>query len=195
MTVSARQLPIVSPCPTGLGPENAGGWCGHCQQEVHDLSAMTEPAARKLLSRREPICVAYRARADGTVVFRRSAAPPRWSMVALMAAVLGCSQAGCAAIYEATHAQAPPPTAVQLRESCPVRPPAPEAPTPRCSEAGKTATVNFTLDPEAHFFRGAIGRVTVSESLLDRHAERLEYTPTKELVADTRRRWRRRFGR
>jgi hypothetical protein len=36
-------------------------WCGHCERQVHDISAMSEPAARAFLqaTRGRDVCIAY----------------------------------------------------------------------------------------------------------------------------------------
>ena len=64
--VRADEVPIGSPCEENwdrMRPE-AGGrrrWCEHCERQVHDLSAMGEPAARAFLraTAGQDVCIAY----------------------------------------------------------------------------------------------------------------------------------------
>ncbi len=180
MTLRRTQLPITRPCP--LPGDIGDGLCTHCNETVHDLSAMTETAARELTRAKPNACVVYRLRRDDTIAFRDAPRPARWATVAVLAVALS----GCASIYEATHGHAPP-SASDVELGCPVRapaaPPLAADPTP-----GHTVDVNFEIDPEATFVRGGLGIIRDDRGLLDRRAERLSYTPTKQLVAGARRR-------
>ena len=73
MGMHRRRLRVVDPC-TVFDPSDRVELCAHCHKDVHDLSRMTEAQARRLLSASsgKAICVAYRSRPDGTVVFRPS---------------------------------------------------------------------------------------------------------------------------
>lgn len=84
MALSRGQLPIFEPCRV-FAPSPGRSFCDECRQHVHDLSAMTEPAARRFLAAHahESPCVAYRVRADDTVFFREAARPLAITVAAL----------------------------------------------------------------------------------------------------------------
>jgi hypothetical protein len=91
MSLAARRLPIVQRCPDRNAVRRTGEarlWCEGCATAVHDLSAMRESEARRLLAQNvgRSICVAYRVRPDGTIDVRPD--PPRRRLVAAAAAVL-----------------------------------------------------------------------------------------------------------
>src|SRR5690606_27315484 len=72
----ADEAAIASPCEQDwdrMRPE-AGGrrrWCDHCERQVHNLSRMSEPAARALLGAMagSDLCVAYYQDEAGEIVF------------------------------------------------------------------------------------------------------------------------------
>jgi hypothetical protein len=68
-----RNLPVLS-CPLVEQVVADGGHCRRCDEQVHDLSAMTERQARRFLRRHEggSICVAYRVTPNGRIRFRPS---------------------------------------------------------------------------------------------------------------------------
>ena len=62
---------IAEPCGQDWGAMQGDArrrHCLACDRHVHDLSAMDERAARRLLRRSPNVCVRYVCRADGTVV-------------------------------------------------------------------------------------------------------------------------------
>ncbi len=66
---------IVSPCHESweaMQGEGARRYCGVCQKDVHDLSAMAQAEAQALLREQAGVslCVRYSAEADGTLRFR-----------------------------------------------------------------------------------------------------------------------------
>ncbi len=68
-------LPIASPCHESwdaMSGEAERRFCGVCQKDVHNLSAMKHEEAQALLRERagEHLCVRYTAEADGTLRFR-----------------------------------------------------------------------------------------------------------------------------
>lgn len=68
-------LPIASPCHESwdaMSGAEAQRFCGVCQKDVHDLSAMGHDEAQALLREKagEHLCVRYTAEADGTLRFR-----------------------------------------------------------------------------------------------------------------------------
>jgi hypothetical protein len=73
--VRADEIEIEAPCDEdwdGMRPE-AGGrrrWCEHCERQVHDLSKMSEPAARAFLREHAgQACVAFFEDETGELVF------------------------------------------------------------------------------------------------------------------------------
>ncbi|MFO7566424.1 MAG: hypothetical protein R6X02_27525 [Enhygromyxa sp.] len=70
-----EQIEIEAPCDQdwdAMRPQ-AGGrrrWCDHCERQVHDLSRMSEPAARAFLrANAGRACVAYLEGPSGEVTF------------------------------------------------------------------------------------------------------------------------------
>jgi hypothetical protein len=66
--------PIATPCGadwTAMSPRGKARLCGQCDKLVHDLSAMTERAARALLETRptEGLCIRYLHDATGEIWF------------------------------------------------------------------------------------------------------------------------------
>jgi hypothetical protein len=93
-----RQLPVVQACDEdweAMSGDERRRTCAECDQEVVDLSAMTEREARRVLAKPGPLCVRYRFASDGRIRFRPS--PDRWptvrrfAMAAGVASVLGFS--------------------------------------------------------------------------------------------------------
>lgn len=65
------EVRIAEPCSREWGAmvgDAQRRHCAACDKHVHDLSAMTERDARRLLRRTSAVCVRYTCRADGTVV-------------------------------------------------------------------------------------------------------------------------------
>jgi hypothetical protein len=96
MGMHRRHLRIVDPCDV-FEPRDRVELCAHCNKDVHDLSRMTEAQARRLLadSRNKAICVAYRSRPDGNVVFRPATSMAGWlATCLLLSACTGWSPAG-----------------------------------------------------------------------------------------------------
>jgi len=66
------RLQVNTPCDAdwdAMTGDERKRFCDHCSKHVHDLSALTEPEARELLSK-PGICGRYRVRPDGHVRFR-----------------------------------------------------------------------------------------------------------------------------
>jgi len=71
----SRPIEIASPCHESWDAMNGGEerrFCGVCQKDVHNLSAMRHDEAEALLKERsgEHLCVRYTAEADGSLRFR-----------------------------------------------------------------------------------------------------------------------------
>ncbi len=80
-------LPIASPCHESWDAMNGGEarrFCGVCQKDVHNLSAMAQAEAQALLREKsgEHLCVRYSSEADGTLRFRDLV--PRASLTRLL---------------------------------------------------------------------------------------------------------------
>jgi|GEM_PF-748714 len=68
-------LPIASPCHESwdaMHGDDARRFCGSCQKDVHNLSAMAHAEAQALLREKsgEHLCVRYSSESDGTLRFR-----------------------------------------------------------------------------------------------------------------------------
>lgn len=68
-------LPIASPCHESweaMNGDDARRFCGICQKDVHNLSAMAHAEAQALLREKsgEHLCVRYSSESDGTLRFR-----------------------------------------------------------------------------------------------------------------------------
>ena len=71
-TISLNQLRIASPCTAdwdAMSGDDRTRFCGECQLNVYNISAMTEPEARDLIASTEGrLCVRMYRRADGTIL-------------------------------------------------------------------------------------------------------------------------------
>src|SRR5262245_47315726 len=71
--MNKTEVVIRTPCGadwTRMDPRGSARFCGQCDKLVHDLSSMTEQAARRLLqSTSESLCVRYLHDATGTIWF------------------------------------------------------------------------------------------------------------------------------
>jgi hypothetical protein len=102
-----ENLRVASPCTVSwdaMKGDDRVRHCGQCRLNVYDLSALTAPAAERLLREREGrLCVRYFRRADGTVLTRDCPVGlravrlrfARWTAAAA-ALLLGLFTGGCA---------------------------------------------------------------------------------------------------
>lgn len=74
-----EKVRIAKPCPMAwkemstVGEGDRIRFCGHCNLNVHNLSAMTRPEVDALLNKQEGrLCVGYFHTADGTVLTKES---------------------------------------------------------------------------------------------------------------------------
>jgi len=103
--MDTRDLPIPRPCDASwdeMEGDAVRRFCRKCEKHVHNLSALTEDEARRLLAAERPgrLCVQYAARPDGEIVFGWSAPIPlrrRPRGPAVVAGVAGSLLAACAA--------------------------------------------------------------------------------------------------
>ncbi len=69
---SLNVLTVESPCEQPWDEMEARGdarrFCGMCMQDVYDLSKLTTAEAEELVFRKDPACVRFFRRLDGTVV-------------------------------------------------------------------------------------------------------------------------------
>src|SRR5689334_11057146 len=98
-----RELHIPRPCPASweaMQGDDTRRFCTSCQKHVHNLSALSEAEAVRLLSQRAPgtLCIQFTADASGQVLFapRRTFALRRKAQP-LVAGVAGSLLAACAA--------------------------------------------------------------------------------------------------
>ncbi len=96
MVVHRRQLPILSPCTEFVPPPGAadlGGFCEHCQREVHDVSKLREAELRSFLAARvgTRVCLAYRTDPRGYVELRRDPVAPTLALGALALLLAACA--------------------------------------------------------------------------------------------------------
>lgn len=82
-----ESLPIAQPCNADwerMDGDGAVRFCRRCEQQVHDLSAMTEAEARAFLARGGQPCIRYTHDA-GRVRFERPGLLPRLAAAAALA--------------------------------------------------------------------------------------------------------------
>ncbi len=112
--MKANEIRIPEPCNEdweGMTPEQRGRFCAACQKKVHDLSAMPESEAKRLLATEDDICVSYLSDARGEVRFQ----PER--VVPLSRLVRRASVASAAGLSLALAACAPHGDAPSIEES------------------------------------------------------------------------------
>jgi len=78
--MKTRDIPIPTPCGadwTAMKPGDRMRFCDACKKHVHDLSAMKEDEARRVLASPplEGLCVRFLYDRHGDLVFRREAIP------------------------------------------------------------------------------------------------------------------------
>lgn len=90
-------LDVTSPCPVSwdcMRGDQRARFCGLCQRQVYDLSAMTPDEAESLVREKEGrLCARFYRRADGRILTRDCGRPlrvgaRRWLTLAGAAAVL-----------------------------------------------------------------------------------------------------------
>jgi hypothetical protein len=99
--VHARDVDIPEPCHAdwdAMRPADRGRFCGQCRKKVHDLSAMSERDAGRLLARvadGEDLCVSYLSTADGVIAFSPAVVPLSRLRRLLPVAGLALAAAAC----------------------------------------------------------------------------------------------------
>ncbi|WP_394821425.1 hypothetical protein [Pendulispora albinea] len=98
------EITIAKPCHADWNTmtlADRGRFCGECRKVVHELSTMTEQAARALIASppTEGLCVRYIHDARGEIVFRRDIVPAarlaKRVLASALAIALPLSAAGC----------------------------------------------------------------------------------------------------
>jgi hypothetical protein len=98
------RLRVITPCPqasSGLSADLRQRHCASCSLTVHNLSAMTEKEARRLIAGSDGrLCVCYVARPDGTIVNRRGGGWIGRAVRALSTAVLAVAFWGAVVLVQ-----------------------------------------------------------------------------------------------
>ena len=107
-SISLQQVRVAEPCPVpweAMQGDEQRRYCAHCNLHVHNLSAMPQDAAQRLICETAGrLCVAYYPDAQGGVAPMESAPAPLeyakqkrprygWRLVALIAAIGGTASA------------------------------------------------------------------------------------------------------
>src|SRR5688572_11014116 len=103
------QLRIQDPCHADWGSmtgDQARRHCAPCDKHVHDLSAMTERDAARLVASARDLCVRYAARPDGSVIHAPVRRLPR--ALALAGALLAAAPALASSVPARPEPEAPP---------------------------------------------------------------------------------------
>ena len=93
MATRSPSLAVVAPCPIGweqLAGNDRVRFCGHCQQNVHNVASLTMDEAAALIQRVEGrACLRLQRRADGTVITRDCFHAVRRARERIVASALG----------------------------------------------------------------------------------------------------------
>ena len=86
---------VPVPCPEDwdrLSPEERGHFCATCQTKVWDISSMTKAEADTLVREQAgDLCVSYRERADGSVIYKPEPVVPAQRLLRRLPAAAGLS--------------------------------------------------------------------------------------------------------
>jgi hypothetical protein len=116
--ISLAQVRVASPCPASwdeMTGDDAARFCEHCQKHVHNLSALREDEAQRLICESAgSLCIAYVPDEQGapTTLAYAPQRRPRygWRLVAMIAALGGAASAFATVLYRPT----PPPAAAPM---------------------------------------------------------------------------------
>jgi hypothetical protein len=112
--IPLSQVRVAEPCPMAWN-EMAGNdrarFCSHCNKHVHNLSALHEDEAQRLICESAgSLCIAYVPDTQGaptTLAYAPQKRPRyRWRLVAMVAALGGAASAFATALY---RPKPPPP--------------------------------------------------------------------------------------
>ena len=104
------ELPVSEPCHADWSAMTGGTarrFCGSCTRHVHDLSAMTAPAAKRLVAEEPNLCVRYAVDPAGRVLHASPQRLGRW--LALGAALVGATPALASGMVAAPASRSPEP--------------------------------------------------------------------------------------
>ena len=143
-------LPIAEPCHEDwdrMDPVARGRFCGSCDKQVFDMTAMTEPEARRLLAehRGSKICVRYACDRQGNLRFRPVRAAAHATVAAL--ALAACTP------HQPTPRHEEEMGKIEVVDRDPPPPPAQPDPTPLQTLVQSMVSAP---DPEPEVFMGDI---------------------------------------
>jgi len=127
--ISLQQVRVAEPCPVpwdDMTGDDKARFCTHCNRHVHNLSAMRDDEAQRLICESAGrLCIAYVPNEHGGVTPLEYAKPKRprfgWKLVAAIGGLGGVASALVTAAYR------PKPTAVPMVAGM-MMPPAQQAP-------------------------------------------------------------------
>jgi len=130
--MTAPKHPLVpKPCPEDwdqLTPTEQGHHCQTCKTKVWDISSMTRGQAEAFLARHtDHLCVSYRERSNGEIVYAPEPVVPAGRLTRLLPAAAAGLSLALAACTAATpeKKEAPKPEERQIKgDRAPARPPA-----------------------------------------------------------------------
>lgn len=139
MAVRAPGLEVVASCPLRweqLAGNDRVRFCGHCQQNVYNVTSLTMAEAVSLIQRCEGrVCMRLQRRADGTVITRDCFHVVRRARERLLATALGVAVAalgfwtGMRGLRQTMEARLVPPEPPRCPPpAAPAREPEPEIP-------------------------------------------------------------------
>ena len=115
--ISLQQVRVAEPCPKAwndlAGDGDASRFCAHCNRHVHNLSAMTEDAAQRLVCESAGrLCIAYVPNEQGgvtTLEYLKAPAPRYgWKLVATLGGVGAIASGVLAVVFGAKPTPKPP---------------------------------------------------------------------------------------
>ena len=121
-STTARRIPleqvrVAEPCPVpwdSMAGDDKSRYCSHCKLHVHNLSALREDEAQRLVCESAGrLCIASVPNEQGGVTTLEYAETKRprygWKMVAALAAMSGVASAVTTVLYRAANPAPPPP--------------------------------------------------------------------------------------
>lgn len=105
--IPLAQVRVADPCPMSwddMAGDDRARYCRHCDKHVHNLSALREDEAQRLICESAgSLCIAYVPDAQGaptTLPYAAQKQPRyRWRLVAMIAALGGAASAFATALY------------------------------------------------------------------------------------------------
>ena len=130
-TISLKQVRVAEPCPMSwhtMDGDDQRRFCAHCNRHVHNLSAIPEDEAQRLICESAGrLCIAYVPNVTGgvTPLAYAQAKRPRygWKLVAALGGFGGIASGVLAALFR-TATPAPPPMVAGMMPPPPMVTPA-----------------------------------------------------------------------